>query len=336
MKFLRYILVPLVPVYWLVTWLRNCLYDVGILPSQDYEIPVICVGNLSTGGTGKTPMVENIIEILQPNYKIAVLSRGYKRKTKSYVLAKENSTVDELGDESFQIHKKFKDLIVAVDSDRRNGIKQLLNLKNPPDIIILDDAYQHRGVKAGLNILLTTFQNPYYGDVLLPTGNLREPKSGSKRADIIVVTKSPEKIKDAKLKAFRNDLKMQPSQKLFFSTITYGDIKYTDIIERQQKVTVVTGIANPKPFIKYLKSQGLIFEHLEFPDHHKFSQNDILELRQREFILTTEKDFVRLDGLIEKDKLQYVPIKTKVLDGDIFQKEILQFIENYSIGAAED
>jgi tetraacyldisaccharide 4'-kinase len=177
-----------------VTWLRNKSYDFGLKSSTHFDVPIICVGNLSVGGTGKTPMIEYLIRLLKTNYKIAALSRGYKRKTKGFVIANKTMTALDLGDEPFQFYKKFEDVIVSVDANRRHGIKQLMALEHKPDVILLDDAFQHRKVKAGLNILLTSYDNLYCNDIVLPTGNLREPKSGAKRAGVIVVTKCPKLI----------------------------------------------------------------------------------------------------------------------------------------------
>ena len=222
MKFIRFILFPIVPIYYLVTWLRNKFYDTGIMSSKSYNIPVICVGNLSTGGTGKTPMIEYLIRLLKDEKPLATLSRGYKRKTKGFVLADENATADSIGDEPFQFFRKFEHIQVAVDGDRQNGIKQLITSENKPKVILLDDAYQHRKVKAGFNILLTAYNNLYFEDIVLPTGNLREPRSGAKRADIIVVTKCNKDLADTEKSAIANKLKLNKNQKLFFSYIDYA------------------------------------------------------------------------------------------------------------------
>ncbi|MDA8769201.1 tetraacyldisaccharide 4'-kinase, partial [Winogradskyella sp.] len=191
MKILRILLFPIVPIYFFVTWLRNRLYDSGVKSSKSYGFPVICVGNLSTGGTGKSPMVEYLIRLLQTDKKVATLSRGYKRVTKGFLLADESVNVDMVGDEPYQFYKKFDNIYIAVDEDRQHGIIELRNFKPQPEVILLDDAYQHRKVKAGFNILLTSFGKLYTNDMVLPTGDLREPMSGAKRADVIIITKSP-------------------------------------------------------------------------------------------------------------------------------------------------
>ncbi|NOY46666.1 MAG: tetraacyldisaccharide 4'-kinase, partial [Chlorobi bacterium] len=194
MNLIRKILFPIVPIYQSVTWLRNWCFDKHIFKSKVYNFPIICVGNLSVGGTGKTPMIEYLLRLLKENYNVATLSRGYKRNTKGFQIANENSSALTIGDEPYQFHQKFTDIVVSVDSDRQNGIAELQKMEQSPDIILLDDAFQHRKVKAGFNILLTTYDNLYINDFSLPTGNLREPKSGAKRADVIVVTKCPNTI----------------------------------------------------------------------------------------------------------------------------------------------
>ena len=224
MNLLRNIAFPFVPVYYTITALRNKLYDLGIKKPVSYNFPIICIGNLSVGGTGKTPMVEYLISLLKGEYKVATLSRGYKRKTEGFQLADEIATAETLGDEPFQFYNKFgNEILVAVDADRNNGIEKLRNLKKSPDVILLDDAFQHRKVKAGFNILLTTYKKPYSQDYVLPTGNLREPKSGAKRANIIVVTKCPENISEAdKLKIIKS-LNPEKHQHVFFSAIQYAN-----------------------------------------------------------------------------------------------------------------
>ena len=195
----------------MITWVRNYFYDCGVLSSKSYNFPVICVGNLSTGGTGKTPMIEYLIRLLFDEKSVATLSRGYKRKTEGFVLADEMASADTIGDEPFQFHKKFDAITVAVDTDRQNGIAELMKLNTPIEVLLLDDAYQHRKVKAGFNILLTAYNNLYYNDIVLPTGNLREPRSGSKRADIIVVTKCKKNLSEAEKGKITTKLKPKPS-----------------------------------------------------------------------------------------------------------------------------
>ena len=206
MNLLRKLLFPFAILYGFITFLRNYLYDKGFLKSYSFNIPVIAVGNLSVGGTGKTPQIEYLIRLLSPNYKVATLSRGYKRKSEGFVLADANATAEIIGDEPFQYYKKFPTIKVAVAADRKNGIEQLLNQKEKPEIILLDDAFQHRKVKAGFYILLTSYGDLFSDDFILPTGNLRESRSGAKRADVIIVTKCPKDISDAEQERIRQKL----------------------------------------------------------------------------------------------------------------------------------
>lgn len=331
MKFIRNFLFPVVPIYYLVTLLRNWLYDKGIKSSKSYQIPVICVGNLSTGGTGKTPMIEYLIRLLKDQVSVATLSRGYKRITNDFILAEEGETTDTIGDEPFQFFSKFKDVKVAVDTNRQHGIEQLLTLNDQPDVILLDDAYQHRKVKAGFNILLTAYYNLYSRDIVLPTGNLREPRSGAKRANVIVVTKCPEHLSKADKAKIAKELKVLPHQKLFFSSIDYskkviskqGEIE----LSKLPKFTLVTGIANAKPLVAFLKGKGLEFNHIEYPDHYSFKPEDIELLAKKELIISTEKDYVRLsDNEILHSKLYYLPITVTIDAPDAFNTLVKAFV----------
>ncbi|NNL32946.1 MAG: tetraacyldisaccharide 4'-kinase [Flavobacteriaceae bacterium] len=332
MKILRNILILFVPVYFIVTWLRNKLYDTGILTSQSYDVPVICVGNLSVGGTGKTPMIEYLIRLLRDSHRLATLSRGYKRHSKGFVLADASATALKIGDEPFQFFSKFNDIIVAVDANRRRGIENLLALEQAPEVILLDDAFQHRKVKAGLNILLSTYDDLYVDDMLLPTGNLREPKRGARRADIILVTKCPTYIGETEKHLIRKKLNPQAHQAVFFSEISYSEQVYsekesmlrTDLLDKQ--FTLVTGIANAQPMVSFLKANGFKFEHVNYPDHHHYSDADIAELKKMDTILTTEKDFMRLKGSISSDRLYYLPIETQVSNGS----DLDQLIRNFA------
>lgn len=334
MKLIRKILLPIVPIYYVVTWLRNKLYDLGIKKSESYHFPVICVGNLSVGGTGKTPMIEYLIKLLKDDFKVATLSRGYKRKTKGFQLADNNASAESIGDEPFQFYSKFKnDALVAVDSDRRNGIKKLRDLDNKSEVVLLDDAFQHRKVKAGFNILLTTYSNPYFKDMVLPTGNLREPKSGAKRADIIVVTKCPDDLNTSEKNSILNTIKPKPYQHVFFSSIAYSNEVFSydasKKLESLSNFTLVTGIANASPMVDFLKSKNLKFEHLNFKDHHEFSQQDILHLEKQELMVTTEKDFMRLKQYKSlQGKLFYLPITVVVDDKLKFDNLVLNAIKH--------
>lgn len=332
MIILRYALFPFAILYDMVTFIRNFLYDKGILKSYSFGIPIIAVGNLNVGGTGKTPQIEYLIRLLSPNYKLATLSRGYKRTSKGFILADDNSNAEILGDEPYQFYKKFPQIQVAVDIDRKNGIEQLLNQKNKPDIILLDDAFQHRRVKAGFYILLTAYDDLFCNDYLLPTGNLRESKSGAKRADLIIVTKCPPTLSELA----KNDIKAKigGDQTLFFSKIIYDDMVYSVgksiLVKELAHVDklLLAGIAKPEPFFAYLQSENDMI--LTFPDHHHFSENEILEIKNKSNnkpIITTEKDFVRLKDSILKEQLFYLPIKSSfVSGGDDFDKTILDYV----------
>lgn len=333
MKLVRYLLLPVVPIYYLVTWLRNKLYDLGIKKSTTYNFPVICVGNLSVGGTGKTPMIEYLIRLLKTDYHIATLSRGYKRQSQGFVLADKNATAVSIGDEPFQFYQKYGDIIVSVDADRVHGISQLMALQNSPEIILLDDAFQHRKVKAGFNILLSSFDDLYTDDILLPTGNLREPRQGARRADIIVITKCPESLSDEKKQKIEHKINPLKNQEVFFGSIAYAEsIKNNENymgldVLKNQAFTLVTGIANPKPLIAHLKSLGLQFDHLKFKDHHDFSESDIHTIKQKSLIVTTEKDMVRLQPhFIESEALYYLPIEMKIDRHMEFDRLISSFV----------
>ncbi|MCT4631026.1 tetraacyldisaccharide 4'-kinase [Winogradskyella sp.] len=332
MKFIRIILFPVVPIYYVITMFRNWLYDKGLKSSKSYDFPIICVGNLSTGGTGKTPMIEYLIRLLKDEKPIATLSRGYKRITEGFVLGDEEATSDTIGDEPFQIFKKFKNINVAVDGSRQNGIKELLSLNKPPEVILLDDAYQHRKVKAGLNILLTAYYKLYCDDIVLPTGNLREPRSGASRADIIVVTKCPKNISEAEKTEIGLKLNLKPHQKIFFSHISYPERAISKQKELElsalPEFTLVSGIANAKPLVDFLKHKGLKFEHLEYPDHYSFKPDDIEILAKKDFIVTTEKDYVRLsDNENLEPNLFYIPIELMIDKKEMFDKAIKAFVD---------
>ena len=330
MKLLRKILFPIVPVYYAITWLRNVCYDKGIYKSKNFDFPIICVGNLSVGGTGKTPMIEYLIRLLTNKYKIATLSRGYKRSTRGFQIADTTSNAETIGDEPYQFYKKFKDITVCVDANRQQGILKLQSLKNP-DVILLDDAFQHRKVEAGLNILLTSYSKLYIDDITLPTGDLREPKGGAKRANIIVVTKCPEAITIEERECIKKRLKPKPYQEVFFSTIVYSKRVYSnkgsiDLSKlRRTNFTLVTGIANATPLVNFLKDGGYKFEHLNFKDHHIFIDKDIEALNKKELIVTTEKDFTKLKGRLFNTELYYLPIETRIFEHEKFNNILLGF-----------
>lgn len=332
MNLLRKLLFPFAILYGFITSLRNYLFDKGILKSFSFAVPVIAVGNLNVGGTGKTPQIEYLIRLLEPKYRVATLSRGYKRKSEGFVLADVNSNAEILGDEPFQYFKKFPTIQVAVDADRKNGIEQLLAQSSMPKIILLDDAFQHRKVKAGFYILLTAYDDLFYDDFMLPTGNLRESRSGAKRADLIIVTKCPANVSEIEQQKIRKMIALDLP--ILFSYVVYDDRIYNDTgslavtdLKLTQKI-VLAGIANPKPFFDFLKADT--DEIMTFSDHHHFSESEINDIKNKangKIIITTEKDFVRLDAKILKRQLYYLPIKSKfVAKQETFDQIILNYV----------
>lgn len=334
MNLLRKILFPFAILYGFITSIRNFLFDKGILKSYSFNIPVIAVGNLSVGGTGKTPQIEYLIRVLSGKYKVATLSRGYKRQSEGFVLANENSDALQLGDEPFQFYKKFRNIQVAVDANRKNGIEQLLSHSAPPEIILLDDAFQHRKVKAGLYILLTSYGDLYCNDFMLPTGNLREWRSGAQRANMVVVTKCPPNLSLEAQNTIKKELNLSSDQSLFFTFIEYDEVVYSDEkirtvaeIKSMDKI-LLAGIAKPESFFAHLKQEN--DECLTFSDHHHFSESELQEIKKKanhKIIVTTEKDYVRLKGSILSEQLYFLPIKSSFLShGDDFDKNILNYV----------
>jgi tetraacyldisaccharide 4'-kinase len=335
MNLLRKILFPFAVLYGFITSIRNFLFDKGILKSTSFNVPVIAVGNLSVGGTGKTPQIEYLIRLLSDKYKVATLSRGYKRKSEGFVLADQNSNAEILGDEPFQFYQKFPNIQVAVDANRTNGITQLLSQKEKPQVVLLDDAYQHRKVKAGYYILLTSYDDLYADDFMLPTGNLRESRRGADRANIVVVTKCPKHLSEEKQAEIRLKLKLSCSQQIFFTFIDYDTVIYgksekimVEEIKSESKL-LLAGIAKPKPFFDYLKNEK--DECLTFPDHHHFSDTDlesILDKAKGRKIITTEKDYVRLKDSKLISQLYYLPIKSTFINHQQnFDVSILEYIK---------
>lgn len=329
---LRIFLFPLSVFYGILVTIRNWLFDFNLLKSTQFDLLLITVGNLSVGGTGKTPQIEYLIRLLQNEYKIAVLSRGYKRKSEGFVLANESTTVNELGDEPFQFYQKFSNIEVAVNGDRVEGVQQILKLKPKTNLVLLDDAYQHRKIKAGYQILLTAYSDLFYKDFMLPTGNLRELWWGKKRANVIIVTKCPVDLSIDEQNKITQKLKPLQNQKVFFTTINYADvvkgskeILLNDF--KSQKIILITGIAKPKPLLDYLIGKEISFEHLNFPDHHNFTSEELKSIKAKSItskIITTEKDYVRLEHEIEE--LYYIPIETKFINHQKdFDKDVLKF-----------
>lgn len=336
MNIFRKLLFPFALIYWLVTFIRNFLYDVGIFKSESFDIPMIAVGNLNVGGTGKSPQIEYLIRLLSDKYQVATLSRGYKRSTTGFVLADFNANAKTLGDEPFQFYSKYPKTIVAVDENRVEGIEILLDLDKKPNIILLDDAFQHRKVKAGFYILLTSYGDLFCDDFILPFGNLREPSFGKNRADMIIVTKCPNDIDELAQQKIKDKLKV--SQPVYFTTISYDEYVCNETnrhsvneIKTEEKI-VVAGIAKPKPFFDFLEAKAS--ESLIFSDHHNFDEKDIatiLKKANNNKIITTEKDYVRLKGLLPKEQLYYLPIQTQFINSrNDFDKKIFNYVEQSS------
>lgn len=344
MALVKILLLPLSMLYGLAVGIRNFFFNTGILKSKEFGIPVICVGNITVGGTGKTPHTELILSELQKDYRVACLSRGYKRRTSGFVLADDSSTAEEIGDEPMQIKRKFPNILVAVDEKRVRGIEHLLALPQPPQVIVLDDAFQHRYVKAGKNILLTDYNRPVYKDCLLPSGRLRETPAALKRADYIIVSKCPGNITPIEKRIIFKHLKIKPYQQLFFTQMQYGSPR--GLLPGQATVEVqpgtgilsVTGIARPEPFVRHLQTYTQNITEIRYPDHHHFSIKDIRHIEtefdaiyhSEKYIFTTEKDAVRLMGceLPEKirKKIYYIPIEPVFLN----KKEVLiNELKNY-------
>lgn len=328
MQLLRKLLFPISLIYALVVLVRNRFYDYGIFKSKSYSTTTVCIGNLSVGGTGKTPMTEFLIRFLMPRYKVAVLSRGYKRKSTGFIVATKTTTVEELGDEPFQISTKFPEITVAVDADRRNGI-DLLVKEIKPDIIVLDDAFQHRKVSPSYSILLTMYDNLYMDDWYLPTGNLRDAKYAAQRANCIVVTKCPVSLSDTEQISIQKKLNPEKHQTVLFAYLSYDEQvigKEGNVLLRffkDKELALVTGIANPEPLVSYLNGEGIGFEHLSYNDHHFFSQNELELLKRKKYILTTEKDYVRLKD--DLDNLWYIPVSHSFFgNGEVILEQELE------------
>lgn len=332
--------------YGRVTELRNFLFDKKRLHSVSFQLPIICVGNLAVGGTGKTPHTEFLLQLLGDTTKTAVLSRGYKRKTKGFVLADANTNAQLIGDEPFQIFTKFPLTKVAVDEKRVRGVMKLLNRVPETEVIILDDAFQHRHIQAGLNILLTDFNNLYTDDFMLPYGTLRELPKNSKRADIVIVTKCPADFRPESKEAYREKLKMLPLQELFFSTFIYGELvsafgsnNSVPKIDRETTVFLLTGIENPVPMQQYIEQFTKDIVPFLFPDHHDFTEKELNDIEAKwnlttgnKLIITTEKDAARLkSNAFVSDRIKNntftLPLEVKIVNDE--EKLFIQKINDY-------
>jgi tetraacyldisaccharide 4'-kinase len=347
LKSFRYLFLPIAFLYGGILKFRNWLYDKGILKSASFNFPIICVGNLAVGGTGKTPMVEYLAQMLLPAYKVATLSRGYKRKTRGFAIANEKTTAIEIGDEPMQFHQKFPELIVSVGEERLVAIPQLLHQRPETELIILDDAFQHRPVQAGLNILLTEYKNLYTRDFLLPVGDLRDVKTSSKRADIIVVTKCKSDLGEEERKAIIKELKPTASQAIYFSEIVYSQpyhlfSKEVGNLNSDTEVLLICGIANPKPLKEFLNKHVGSFDEMRFADHHIFNSTDLRDIKRhfeknaspQQVILTTEKDGVRLQKFaaeLSGYPIYVLPIRHRILfdQQTAFETSVISFINGF-------
>jgi len=341
--------------YGIITGIRNELFNLKILSSQEFDMPVISIGNIAVGGTGKTPHTEYIAELLKSNFKVATLSRGYKRKTRGFLIVEQTSKVRQVGDEPLQIKLKYNDLTVAVDANRVRGIKKLMQLPNKPDVILLDDAFQHQYVTPGMNILLTDYHHLITKDSLLPYGRLRESASNKSRATIIIVTKCPPELKPIEERIITKELEIRPYQNLYFSRIDYGSLMPvfpTDVDSKTVKlpegltVLMITGIANPSPLKEYLRRGTHDIHEIVFADHHRYVPKDIDRIMAtleaiaagRKIIVTTEKDMVRFLDLgnvpeILRKNMYYIPLKISFLNnaGKDFDRKIVNYVrENKS------
>ena len=345
-------LLPLSWLYGLGVRFRNFLFDVGILKSQDYKVPIISVGNITVGGTGKTPHVEYLAKLLKDQFKVAVLSRGYKRKSHGYVLADKDTPMRQIGDEPYQMRQKFPGITVAVDKNRRRGIARLTE-DDTIDVILLDDAFQHRYVKPGINILLVDYHRLIIYDKLLPAGRLREPLPGKNRADIVIVTKCPKELKPMEYRVITRAMNLYAYQTLYFSTLEYGELRPVFPQVRSSltlsqlsshNVLLLTGIASPRQLSEDLKPLVKSITPMAFADHHHFTQKDLLRLSATfeampspKVIITTEKDATRLNDAGELgDELRkafyVIPVNIKFMleQEDLFNQNIIGYVRKNS------
>ncbi|MBS1729982.1 MAG: tetraacyldisaccharide 4'-kinase [Bacteroidetes bacterium] len=346
LKTFRFILLPVSIIYGLVVYIRNFLFDKKILRSVKFNFPIICVGNLVMGGTGKSTMVEFLVDHLRHEFQLATLSRGYKRRTKGYIMASEKTGALEIGDEPMQFHIKYPDISVAVCEDRLLAVPQILQDKPTTNVIILDDAFQHRAIEAGMNILLTQYGDLYIHDFFLPSGDLRDKKSSAIRANIIVVTKCPAGLKEDEKKAIEKKLHLTEHQSIYFSTIEYGLpyhilSKEERLLSNQDEVLLVCGIANPDPLKKYLEEHTAVYYQQNFSDHHIYSIDDLKNIAKKfaqiqctdKLILTTEKDAVRLhkfESTLLDLPFYVLPIRNRILFNE--EEKFIATLRHYITG----
>ena len=348
LKLLQILLAPIALVYGVIVKIRNYLFDTHIFKSVEFSKPIICVGNITVGGTGKTPHVEYLLKLLSPTHNVATLSRGYKRKTKGFGNVSTSSTASEVGDEPLQMKLKFPSVNVAVDADRVNGISRLIGENTNLDTIILDDAYQHRWVKPGLLILLIDYNQPITRDYFLPMGRLRDSVKEKRRADIIIITKCPIDLSNEQKQSIKIELKVTQNQSIYFTTMVYGNPipvfkEYAKTLElnKDQEIFAFAGIANPTFFFSYINSKAILIENHTYPDHFTFTKNKIYPIFDSylksktlgKAIVTTEKDAARLRDIssLEEDfkkALFFIPIEVHFLDSqeNNFNNQILTYV----------
>ncbi|MGA2406852.1 MAG: tetraacyldisaccharide 4'-kinase [Bacteroidales bacterium] len=345
-------LYPVSLLYGLITGIRNFLYNAGVLPSVEFPFPVICVGNITVGGTGKTPHTEYIAGLLRENFKVAILSRGYKRKTRDFRIASSSSLVRHVGDEPMQIYRKFPDILVTVDRNRVRGVKRILKENPETDVIILDDGFQHRSITPGFSILLSDFERLIVRDHMLPYGNLRENKGNMRRADIILITKSPENLSPIQRRLIVKEVDKAHYQNLYFTSLKYKpphpvfescDPEESVLSECAARcgIVLITGIANPQPLKEYLQKSYDEIIHLSFPDHHNFEDDDLVSISSAyknlksttRYLFTTEKDAVKLREFTNiaepiRSAFFYIPIGIHFLneDQDEFDNLIVDYV----------
>jgi len=348
----RPLLLPFSFFYWIGVTVRNRLFDLRMLRSTGFDLPVVSIGNITIGGTGKTPHVEMLVRMLKRDFRIAVLSRGYKRKSTGYTMASRHSMVSDIGDEPMQIKNKFPEISVAVDSDRVHGVNKLLRSKHRPEIVILDDAFQHRYIRPGLSIVLVDYNRPVFNDFLLPAGNLREPWRNIMRSNIVIITKCPENLFPQEMTWFTQKLRLYKEQYLFFTTYSYGTPEavfpakkrknvptFKQLRKAHAAILLVSGIANPQPLLEFLQKIVKVHETIFFADHHEYTNFDIQTVSVRfhsipaneKYIIVTEKDAVKLRELDLDEKMKkvflYVPVEVQFLARG--EKAFYKLIDKY-------
>lgn len=356
LRYLKFLLYPFSLLYGLIMWLRNRLYDSKVLTAVEFSLPVIAVGNLSMGGTGKSPHVEYLIRLLKDVYRVATLSRGYQRRTRGYVLAGARSTANDIGDEPMQFHRKFPDVTVCVGEERMLAIPQLVSDVPDTQVILLDDAFQHRSVKPGLNILITDYSRRFTKDHVVPFGYLREGRKGYLRANVIIVSKCPPDLGKEEMDAIRREIAPQPGQQLYFTALQYGQLYDLFTAEpfdpgQYDAVLVVAGIARPEPLLRHIQQSFKKVFLLPFADHYYYGPADVAKIQKelddlpgaRKLVITTEKDAVRLHLLQQEIEaagltIAVMPIEISFLDqaGDSFNNYIFDYIANTLISASAE